>query len=904
MVNRILSWAIDAGLWDPLDLDLPIASEPPTSAVIGALTTSAGLRGPSVVPAGVEVGALSTTAAPVGFILWQLTAEALVSSAELQGFALRSVAGAFGPLVTTAQPQPFDGRGLIPLANLETTGELQAFTARPTGIQLSGLITRATLRPLEALPITPFGGLVTSASLLSLTVAISTGSSSVERLASEAQLGTFSLRELNPRGRFSALATAAALGGVRVVQLTPASFPALRPSTLNFTPPQHAIISARMQNGRTVDSLLADEPGGATLDLGFRVIPDASAEAVWASHEAAKGHAQDFLLPPEVLAYADGELAAFLSLEGTRQRWVYRGPPVITAAGIPGYSNVRVQLRSRNAPPINRLPAPVEPPCPAAAFEDPGAPVNCDSSFTPGGSCECATIAGTPSVGQTLTLGPVICTDGEATITDVQWLRNGVPVWAAYGAAQYAPATEPSSDMSLDAPLITDSTGTSYAAFWLGAPHVVAFRSDFSVRWVRSYKADTANFAPTTGIRTRCPRLAIDPQGRLWMAFTRYKQDVFGNSPDHRLRLYVCRLNSDTGRVSQTICHQFRVPTTSGGSAGIAESGITDMVITSGGDFLFCGARRIPSSSLLVASLYRFDGSLAYQWGKLIPGAATESTIARRVVVAAGKAYVAIDSEAGSGGQVPFLAVFDDTGASVGAPVGGTIPDVLVGGGSTSKRLRATSVAVDTAGAIFLSLAADGAAGRESDRRFGAMRLSSSLTATWCRFFDLTGNGSLAIGRSQLTDLQMDGATVCGLGFSAGAAGEASVYVLQLTSAGGMVRLRRLRREGIALQNDAARLGINRSGARVLPIHAGRGHLLTLDPDSAQSGTYDIPGVTPDLVITSLAADVPTAATPTLFTMSAVDEPSRSTLQTDVLGVDSEAPTRDLSMLNLVGITG
>jgi hypothetical protein len=130
-------------------------------------------------------------------------------------------------------------------------------------------------------------------------------------------------------------------------------FPALSPSSRNFTPPEYALSKYKTINGAKSRRLWASQPGGGTLDLEFVNINDDDAESILASHDIARGAANDVILPDAVLWGAEGDLLAYMRSPGG-QAWAFDGPPEVQSVK-QGISTVRVKLAARRKQRFNSV---------------------------------------------------------------------------------------------------------------------------------------------------------------------------------------------------------------------------------------------------------------------------------------------------------------------------------------------------------------------------------------------------------------------------------------------------------------------------------------------------------------------------------------------------------------------
>lgn len=101
-------------------------------------------------------------------------------------------------------------------------------------------------------------------------------------------------------------------GATQLREIARVLFPALSPSSRNFTPPEYSVSKYKTMNGAKSHRLWASQPGGGVLDLEFVNLDDADAERICAAHDLAKGSTNDLILPDEVLLGAEGDLLQYM----------------------------------------------------------------------------------------------------------------------------------------------------------------------------------------------------------------------------------------------------------------------------------------------------------------------------------------------------------------------------------------------------------------------------------------------------------------------------------------------------------------------------------------------------------------------------------------------------------------
>tara|TARA_R110000772_G_scaffold156727_2_gene267924 strand:+ start:769 stop:1143 length:375 start_codon:yes stop_codon:yes gene_type:complete len=118
-------------------------------------------------------------------------------------------------------------------------------------------------------------------------------------------------------------------------------FPALQPTSRDFTPGNWPVKSYKSQSGAEVRILYGDTRTSMELTLGYDNISDAQAEQFLTHYDETKGTYNTFAINSSTRAGWSGTAAAIDS--GTINRWRYADPPQVTAVK-PGVSSVRVSL--------------------------------------------------------------------------------------------------------------------------------------------------------------------------------------------------------------------------------------------------------------------------------------------------------------------------------------------------------------------------------------------------------------------------------------------------------------------------------------------------------------------------------------------------------------------------------
>jgi hypothetical protein len=118
-------------------------------------------------------------------------------------------------------------------------------------------------------------------------------------------------------------------------------FPALQPTSRDFTPGNWPVKSYKSQSGAEVRILYGDTRTSMELTLGYDNISDAQAQQFLTHYDETKGTYNTFTINSSTKVGWAGTAAAIDS--GTINRWRYADPPQVTAVK-PGRSSVRVSL--------------------------------------------------------------------------------------------------------------------------------------------------------------------------------------------------------------------------------------------------------------------------------------------------------------------------------------------------------------------------------------------------------------------------------------------------------------------------------------------------------------------------------------------------------------------------------
>lgn len=118
-------------------------------------------------------------------------------------------------------------------------------------------------------------------------------------------------------------------------------YPALPPSSRQFTPGDYPVKTVRAQSGVETRILYGSKRTGMTLDLSYENITDAQAETFNVHYDETKGTFLTFVLPETARAGWAASASTIDAVSGAA--WRYEGPPSIVAVK-PGRSSVQVKL--------------------------------------------------------------------------------------------------------------------------------------------------------------------------------------------------------------------------------------------------------------------------------------------------------------------------------------------------------------------------------------------------------------------------------------------------------------------------------------------------------------------------------------------------------------------------------
>lgn len=122
-----------------------------------------------------------------------------------------------------------------------------------------------------------------------------------------------------------------------------ANFPSITPTSRSFKPGVYPQKAYRSLNGAVVKRTYGNSPFGATLELGFDNISDASVVTIIDHYRSQTAANARFSLSANVTAGMSSTLAARADASVDNLRWEYAGPPEVDSIR-PGINRVRVSL--------------------------------------------------------------------------------------------------------------------------------------------------------------------------------------------------------------------------------------------------------------------------------------------------------------------------------------------------------------------------------------------------------------------------------------------------------------------------------------------------------------------------------------------------------------------------------
>jgi hypothetical protein len=122
-------------------------------------------------------------------------------------------------------------------------------------------------------------------------------------------------------------------------------FPALRPTSRQYTPPKWPVTGTTSQSGVTSRRLWGSAPSQGSLSLAFNNRPTTEGVALRAAYNDAKGPIEDINLPSSIFEGDDdtyNEIQSVFSQYGLR--WYFTDEQPAIESVVPGICNMRVNL--------------------------------------------------------------------------------------------------------------------------------------------------------------------------------------------------------------------------------------------------------------------------------------------------------------------------------------------------------------------------------------------------------------------------------------------------------------------------------------------------------------------------------------------------------------------------------
>jgi hypothetical protein len=123
-------------------------------------------------------------------------------------------------------------------------------------------------------------------------------------------------------------------------------FPEIVPTAVQFKPSKYVVTEHPAQSGEVETHLWADSKAGASLQLDYINIADATAERILALWDAVSGTYGSLSIPVAVLAGVEQELKGYMLTGGSNTKWFFAEVPKWQGR-IKGYGDMKVSLVSR-----------------------------------------------------------------------------------------------------------------------------------------------------------------------------------------------------------------------------------------------------------------------------------------------------------------------------------------------------------------------------------------------------------------------------------------------------------------------------------------------------------------------------------------------------------------------------
>jgi hypothetical protein len=124
-----------------------------------------------------------------------------------------------------------------------------------------------------------------------------------------------------------------------------ATFPAITPSSLDFTAPQYPVKSNISLSGVTSRRIFGNRASNATISAEFQNIRDSIATEICNTWKEATGNLLPIEIPEVFFDGADPALAGFMAGGGDNLMWHLSEPPTVRRSA-PGFSTVSIKLEA------------------------------------------------------------------------------------------------------------------------------------------------------------------------------------------------------------------------------------------------------------------------------------------------------------------------------------------------------------------------------------------------------------------------------------------------------------------------------------------------------------------------------------------------------------------------------
>lgn len=124
-----------------------------------------------------------------------------------------------------------------------------------------------------------------------------------------------------------------------------ATFPAITPSSMDFTAPEFPVRSNTSLSGVVSRRLFGNRGSKSSLNLSFENLEDAIAAEILTAWNDGRGQFDAVTVPSEVFSGAGPDLLAYLESGGDDLVWHFASAPQVQRVA-PGISSVRVTLEA------------------------------------------------------------------------------------------------------------------------------------------------------------------------------------------------------------------------------------------------------------------------------------------------------------------------------------------------------------------------------------------------------------------------------------------------------------------------------------------------------------------------------------------------------------------------------